>query len=328
MANTSAVKGMVLAAGLGTRLRPITDEYPKPLVPMFGVNPLGLAIQQLRSAGIEELAVNTHYRAEKIAQYLGSFTNDSIKISYEPTILGTGGAYNPLREWLGDSHLAVVNGDIVSSIDIGQLVSAHLKSGALATMVLLPAVIPGEPGVFHQNGLITGIRKYGKKSPKVGNFACMQVLSPRFFEFLPNEGVFDIIDTAYNTMLQEGLPIGSFEFSGMWHDIRSPKYYFAALTDIAARWASEELTSIRTEIAQRHPIVSLGDTIGCPRFIGREALVHEKAVLGKNTFIESGAKVENDAHIENSLVLAGAIVKKGTLAKDKILGKSFSIDLA
>ena len=182
MAKSPSVKGMVLAAGLGTRLRPITDEYPKPLVPMFGVNPLGLAIEQLRSAGIDQLAVNTHYQAEKIANYLGRFTKGNIKISNEPTILGTGGAYNPLREWLGDSHLAVINGDIVSTIDVAKVVSSHLKSGVLATMVLLPDVIPGESGVSHQNGRITGIGKYGKKSLKEGNFACMQVLSPRFFE--------------------------------------------------------------------------------------------------------------------------------------------------
>jgi mannose-1-phosphate guanylyltransferase len=327
MAKSPSVKGMVLAAGLGTRLRPITDEYPKPLVPMFGVNPLGLAIEQLRSAGIDQLAVNTHYQAEKIAKYLGRFTKNSIKISFESTILGTGGAYNPLREWIGDSHLAVINGDIVSTIDVAKVVSSHLKSGVLATMVLLPDVIPGESGVSHQNGRITGIGKYGKKSLKEGNFACMQVLSPRFFEFLPTEGVFDVISTGYNRLLQDGLPIGAVEFSGMWHDIRSPKYYFAALTDMATRWSSDELNRTRVEIERGHPLVSPRDTSGCPRFIARGALVNEKVSFGKNVFIESGSVIETDVHIENSLVLEGAFIKKGSLVKNKILGKSFSIDL-
>jgi mannose-1-phosphate guanylyltransferase len=328
MAKSPTVKGMVLAAGLGTRLRPITDDYPKPLVPIFGVNPLGLAIQQLRSAGIEHLAVNTHYQSEKIAQYLGRFTKDSIKVSHEPIILGTGGAYNPLRSWLGESHLAVINGDIVSTIDVAKVVDSHLKSGVLATMVLLPNVIPGESGVFHQNGRITGIGKFGKKGLKEGNFACMQVLSPRFFEHLPKEGVFDVISTAYNSMLQEDLPIGAFEFSGMWHDIRSAKYYFAALADMAERWSSDELRNIRAEIDRGHPLVFPGDTSGRPRFVARGALVDEKAVLEKNTFVEAGATIEAGVRIENSLVLDGAVIKKGTLVKDKILGKSFSIDLA
>jgi mannose-1-phosphate guanylyltransferase len=328
MAKSPTVKGMVLAAGFGTRLRPITDEYPKPLVPIFGLNPLGLAIEQLRCAGIKQLAVNTHYQADKINSYLARCFDRSITTSYEPTILGTGGAYNPIRTWLGDSHLAVINGDIVSTIDVAKVVASHLESGALATMVLLPDVIPGESGVAHQDGWITGIGKYGKKSQKEGNFACMQVLSPEFFDYLPSEGVFDIISTAYNSLLQKNLPISAFEFSGMWHDIRSPKYYFAALTDIAARWSSAELTNIRKAVRSGRPLVSPGDTSGCPRFTARGSFIDESAVLGINTFVEAGAIIEADTRIENTVILDGAEVKKGTLVKNKILGKSFSIDLA
>ncbi len=328
---TPSVKGMVLAAGLGTRLRPITDEYPKPLVPMFGVNPLALAIHQLRSAGIDQIAVNTHYQADKIEHYLKHSGSAGIKISHEPTILGTGGAYNPLRGWLEDSHLAVINGDIVSTMDVSRILSAHLASGALATMVLLPNVIPGENGVSHHDGLISGIGKFGKKSQKEGNFACMQVLSPKFFDHLPTEGVFDIITTAYKALINAGLPVGAFEFSGMWHDIRSPKYYFAALIDMAARWQNTELANIRHAVTdlgisfERSPHVSVS---GGGALVVRGALVDPKAVLGKNTFIEFGATVEADAYIENSLVLSGATVKKGDLVKNKILGKSFAIDIA
>ena len=330
MAKAHTVKGMVLAAGLGTRLRPITDEYPKPLVPMFGVNPLALAIKQLRSAGIDQIAVNTHYQAEKITQYLTRCGGAGIKISHESTILGTGGAYNPLRSWLGDSHLAVINGDIVSTIDVEKVLRAHLASNASATMVLLPNVIPGENGVSHQDGLITGIGKFGKKSQKEGNFACMQVLSPEFFNYLPTDGVFDIITTAYKALINDGLPVGSFEFSGMWHDIRSPKFYFAALLDMAARWHSPEFTNIRRAVADLGISFERSQKDGSSgeAFIIRGASVHAKALLGKNTFIEAGATVEAEAHIENSLVLSGATVRKGDLVKDKILGKSFSIDLA
>lgn len=300
----ATVKGMVLAAGFGTRLRPLTDIWPKPLIPFLGSNPLALAIDQLQAAGIKDIAVNTHYLAEVVENFLTRSQMGNIRISREREILGTGGAYNPLRAWLGDSHLAVINGDIVSDIDVKAAVTDHIESGAVATMVLLPEVIPGESGVFHDAGRVTGIGKYGKRAANSGNFACMQVLSPAFFKYLPLSGSFDIISTAYAALLEQGLPITASIYDGIWHDIRSPRFYFDALCDCVTR---------------RHNKQS---------FIDSSAFVEQGVALGVQVFIEADAQVKSGATLERCVILPGATIENNALVKNKIIGKNFSVELA
>src|SRR4051812_38455198 len=108
------LKGVVLAAGFGTRLRPLTELYPKPLIPFAGTTPLELALWQLGRAGIDENAVNSHHRPDLIDAYVASNPlKQKLKVSHETEILGTGGCYNPLRAWQGDNDLVVLNGDVV-----------------------------------------------------------------------------------------------------------------------------------------------------------------------------------------------------------------------
>lgn len=323
------VKGMVLAAGFGTRLRPITNDFPKPLVPIFGLNPLALAIGQLRAAGINSLVVNTHYQAESLAAFIKNLPGPSIRISHESEILGTGGAYNPIRSWLGDSHLAVINGDIVSSIDIGAVIERHFSSGAAATMALLPTVIQGESGVHHTSGSICGIGSLGKTGQNAGNFACMQVLSPKFFTHLPKSGSFDVISTAYKSLLDQNLKITAYEFTGIWHDIRSPGFYFAALTDLANKWSEPEVGSLRdcfaksgirfdrfrTSTKSTEPMIVTGARLGT------------NIVFGADVFIEANTIVGSGAVLERAAILPGGVVQDGALVKNKIIGKSFSVDL-
>lgn len=323
------VKGLVLAAGFGTRLRPLTNEFPKPLVPIFGLNPLGLAVGQLQAAGISDLAVNTHYQADKIADFVLALPGPKIHISHEEEILGTGGAYNPLRAWLGDSHLAVINGDIVCSLDIGAVVERHLSSAALATMALLPAVLQGESGVHHSGGAICGIGAIGKKGAFSGNFACVQVLSPAFFQHLPASGSFDIISSAYRSILDQNLKLSAYEFSGIWHDIRTPDFYFAALADLANKWGEAEMSGIRNCLAKAGIRYDQTRSSAAPNapIIVRGAHVSEGVVLGTEVFIEANASVGRGAILERAAILPGGTVAEGSLVKNKIIGKNFSVDL-
>ncbi|HBJ60029.1 MAG TPA: hypothetical protein DDY72_06365, partial [Verrucomicrobia bacterium] len=103
-------KAVVLAAGLGTRLRPFTCATPKPLLPVWGESMLAHVVRQLRDWGVEEIAVNCHYLHEQIEAWCAA---NGCRASYEPEILGTGGALNPLRDWIGADDFYLVNGDIV-----------------------------------------------------------------------------------------------------------------------------------------------------------------------------------------------------------------------
>jgi NDP-sugar pyrophosphorylase family protein len=105
-----ATKAVVLAAGLGTRLRPFTCAVPKPLLPVWGDTMLSRVVRHLRDLGVKDIAVNCHYLADQVKEWCAA--NGCLAV-HEPEILGTGGVLNPLRGWIGDDDFYLVNGDIV-----------------------------------------------------------------------------------------------------------------------------------------------------------------------------------------------------------------------
>ena len=136
------VVGMVLAAGLGTRLRPLTEFVPKPAVPVAGLPLVQFALGRLRAAGARRVVVNAHHLAgvmEGVAEDAARAVGIALSISREPVIAGTGGALREARAHLAGAEAIVLwNGDILFDVDLPAILAAHRKSGALATMVLAP----------------------------------------------------------------------------------------------------------------------------------------------------------------------------------------------
>lgn len=290
------VKGVVLAAGLGTRLRPLTERWPKPLIPFVGTTPLELALFRLWRAGVSDVALNAHYLPEQIVDAAkGCIFDQKLRVFVEPTILGTGGAYNPMREWQGDSLLVVLNGDVISTIDVQAMIDHHQKSGAVATMMLLPDVIPGESGVSHQDGRVVAIGKDRPVGSSTGNFACAQVLSPEFLDLLPREGIFDIISKGYLPALAQGLPIGALIHAGFWHDLRTPSFFAAAVFDYLKHHdAKDDLVGVRTCRIRRGL---------------------------------SATRIDGVDPVKRSIVLPGEGSSRGSQIADTIVGPGFSVPI-
>ena len=295
----SGAKGLVLAAGLGTRLRPLTTLYPKPLIPFLGSTPLEIALGRLAAAGIADVAVNSHYLPEQVttAMARNPFSQRLVQ-SHEPELLGTGGAYNPLREWLGDDDLVVLNGDTVSDVALAPLLAHHRSGGFAATMALLPAVIAGEKAVYHRAGAAVALGKNLTPAQSGGgaaaNFACIHILTKRFLDLMPKVGVVDIIKQGYEVAFAAGIPIGAALHHGMWHDLRDPQFYWLALIDVMAR-------------------------SGLRNFVARGAEVDGTARLGANVVVEHGARIESGAQVENAVILPGAVVRKNQTVERQIV---------
>lgn len=255
--NDPGVKGLVLAAGLGTRLRPITDERPKPLMPFFGPTLLDLALWRCCQGGLRQVAINTHHLAEKISASLGIQKTwfKEVKISHEPEILGTGGAVIPLKPWLKEDHLLIYNADIVSDIDLQALISSHLNSGDEATMVLLPNNASKKTPVWSRGNHIVQISGDASAASE-HTFTGVHILSPRFIKRLPDKGFWHIIDT-YQEALAEGVPIGRFIHHGLWNDLGNPQDYWQALSeyyDKQAKHQKDPVGVLATNAAMKNPV--------------------------------------------------------------------------
>ena len=221
-------KGMILAAGFGTRLGPLGEVYPKPLLPVHGVPLAEYALRMMSSAGITEVAVNLHYKSGVIRQILGDGSRFGVTITYfhEDEILGTGGALRNVREWMADSHLLVMNGKVITDVDLASVMELHQTSGATGTMVLRPdpnAARWGAIGADTTTGKIVSILG-DKGTPHM--FTGISVVSPEFISVLP-DGPSCSVRNGWIPLLEQGAPLKAHIMgsSDYWWEHSTPQRY-------------------------------------------------------------------------------------------------------
>ena len=137
---TKITKAMVLAAGFGTRLRPLTYETPKPLLPLQEARIIDYPLELLEQGGITQVVINLHHLGDQIRDYIGNGSRYGFQVAYsveKPNILGTGGGIKNVQEFMGDEPFVVINGDTLIKADLKELIKHHNESGAAATMTLM-----------------------------------------------------------------------------------------------------------------------------------------------------------------------------------------------
>jgi len=243
------MKAMVFAAGLGTRLRPLTDERPKALVTVAGRTLLELTLSRLRAFGVSEVILNVHHFADKIFDYLQANRNFGmrIEISREEVLLDTGGGLKKAAWFFleagksAQEPFIVHNVDVLSTIDLARMVRFHAEHNALAT----PAVQQRNSSrylLFDEQGQLSG-RRIGRdretewavsaRPVHSFGFSGIQVLSPRIFSNLPEEDAFSIIP-AYLRLAAQGEAILAFRADeSYWRDLGRPEDLAEAERDLA-----------------------------------------------------------------------------------------------
>lgn len=328
MTTNRQFKGVILAAGLGTRLHPLTTHWPKPLVPFLGTTALELGLWRLKSACIDNVAINTHYLPDLIKQAVSqNLLKQEIHLSHEPTLLGTGGVYGPLRSWREGQGLVVLNGDIISDIDLTTLIDQHVVTKSVATMALLPKVLPGETAVWYKDGRIHSIGKEPIPGQFSGNFACAQVLSTEFLDLLPEQGIFDIISKGYRIALEKGKTVSCIVHHGLWHDLRTPQFYWEAIKDCLTRIADTKNDTVGvTPMRKLRHMTSVVE----PQYVLNDLPDSANLVdlqLGPWTVIEKGSQLGQRCHIRDSVILPGTYLAPGSRVERRIVGHGIDIPI-
>lgn len=220
------MKAMILAAGLGTRLRPLTNDIPKPLLPVGGQPLIYHQLHLLKKHGITDVFINVHYLGDKIIEKVGTGDRFGMKITYseEPEILGTGGGIKKIQSALGDGTFIVMNGDILVSLDLEKLLSFHQKKGGSATLVLrkeeqLEAFGVIEVDIKDQIRDILGqVRSIEEPGIRRLMFTGIHVMEPQVLDYVPSGQFYSIID-AYIEMLRQDKKIIGYLMDGYWNDI-------------------------------------------------------------------------------------------------------------
>ncbi|HUF77727.1 MAG TPA: NDP-sugar synthase [Thermoanaerobaculia bacterium] len=310
------VRAVVLAAGYGTRLAPLTDTVPKPLLPVRGTTLVELTLERLARAGCEAVALNLHHLGDAIRDRLGeSYRGLPLAYSEEPEIRGTLGALAPLRSFFaGCESVVVVNGDSLCRWPIARLLRHHRRRGAAATLLFAARADPARFGggvAVDRAGRVVSFRPphaEAEAGPDAGPnrraairrlvFAGAYVLAPELLARAP-ERFSHVVHDLWEPLLAEGAHLEAVVTRSPWYDLGTPRRYRDAATEGGAtpraiRWLG------RTRVAE-------------------DARVERSARL-RRTVIEAGAAVGAGARIRRSLLLPGARVGAGSVLDGCVVG--------
>jgi len=296
-----ALTAFIPAAGLGERLRPITDHIPKPLLPILGEPVVETVLNRISRLSPNAIAVNMHHHWEQIQGWAASSKYAPlISLFHENPILGTGGAIKNACSSMKRSAFIVHNADIISDIDLSALVDKHIESGNIATLAVHDenkfnnVWIDGKGNLHHVGGQLQGTKSVLCKIAFMG----IAVYSPDFLDFLPR-GPSSVID-AWLRAIAAGKTIGTVDFSGAsWTDIGTPNAYAAAVFDALKR---------QGKTVYAHASADCG-----------------KAELQGSVVIEQGVSISVGAVVSNSILMPGVHVSSGSRIEHCIIGRGFRL---
>lgn len=267
------MNALLLAAGLGERLRPITERIPKPLLPIVNQQLIDIGIHYLLSSGIHAVGINLHQQHEVIQEHLEKY-KEKVKIVVEPELLGTGGALLNFREFLKDDFI-VYSHDVVSDIRLQQVIEFHKKHKPVATLVLIR-----DRGIEFQVEKDNQITKMFRRDGYANTYAGISIFSKEVFSFLPQKPVFSIVDVFKNILNKKekimGLP-GKMQ----WYNINSPYSYWKIHHDLLNGLVSFEDLSFSKPIYIAHS--SKVQTEALNGFVS----INEDCIIAKGVYLEN-----------------------------------------
>jgi mannose-1-phosphate guanylyltransferase len=328
---------MVLCAGFGTRLRPLTDKVPKPLVPLCGVPLLRYNFALLKNAGVTEIVINTHHLGpamERGARAIAGELGLHLQISREEKhILGTGGGVRHAQPMLGNGTFFLLNGDMIFDVDLQAALAAHKQAGAVATMVLAPYPRGATYAAVEVDAAMNVRRIAGRGAaadPSLTrtHFTGVHVLEPELIARLPAEGESDINRTAYVRAIHDGAKVHGFLQDGYWGDLGAPRSLLRAHLDVLEgrvplrrfRPDADPFAGCeeRAPGAFVHSSARVDTALAAPALIQAGAIVEAGARLGPGVMIGAGARVDAGAQVERAVVWEGTHVAAGERVVEQI----------
>ncbi len=293
------MKAMVMAAGVGSRLDPLTTQLPKPLVPVGNVPVMEHIINLLSDHGITEIIANLHYLPEKLIGYFGDGSKFGAKLTWhqEQELSGDAGGVRACRSFLQDGTFIVLMGDLLTDTNLSDIIQAHKDKKALATIAIKRVSDVSQFGVVltNKDGFITGFQEKPDPSEALSDLAStgIYVLEPEVFNYIPKDGIFGFGKQLFPLLVKEGLPVLGYEITDYWSDVGTIKQYrvsnFEALEG-----------KVKLKLAGNHNDFGY---IGKNTYIDENAKITGNLMLGNNSRIESGVKISGNVIIGDNCVI-------------------------
>lgn len=327
------LQAIILVGGEGTRLRPLTYETPKPMVPLFGVPFLERTLSRLHQAGVDDVILAAGYLPKAIAEGLGDGSRLGMRLTYvvEESPLGTAGALRNVAERIHGPFF-VLNGDVLTSLDLRAMLAYHRRKGGLGVLHLIHVEDPSAFGcVVHDAAgrVLNFVEKPGRgEAPTNEVNAGTYLLEREVLDVIPAGRSVSIERETFPKLLGAGAALYAYVTEDYWLDVGRPEQYIQAHRDVLAQ--KLQLAPSADPLARRGSFLSLeGGTLRSairpPVFVGEGAIIDASAVVGPYSVLGERAYIGPEAEVRGSILWDGVVVSGGARVHDAILASNVRI---
>ena len=319
-----------MAGGEGTRLRPLTSNQPKPMLPMANRPMMEHVVLLLRQHGFTEIVVTVAFMANAVSSYFGDGSELGVRMVYatEETPLGTAGSVLNARDEL-DERFLVISGDVLTDIDLGAVVAFHEEKGALATIALHSVSDPLEFGIVitRQDGSIERFLEkpnWGQVFSDTINTG-IYVLEPEIFDFIATEGASDFSSDVFPAVLDAGRPIFGCVSEGYWEDVGTTEAYLKSHNDILDRKVRVELDGfpLRPDVwLGKGSMLDPSALVEGPALIGDNCTIGPGVVIGQYTTLGDNVRIAEAAEVRHSMIGDNCYLGAGARVEGAAVGRA------
>lgn len=310
------MKAMIMAAGVGSRLMPMTSEIPKPMIPVANRPLMENTVQLLSQHGIKDIIANLHYHGDIIKNYFADGNAWGVNLEYSPEdqLMGTAGGVKKC-EWFLDDTFVVISGDALTDIDLGRLLAQHQSCGALATIALKPVEDVEQFGVVvtDNEGRVVQFQEKPRSQEALSRTANtgIYIFEPEIFELIPANEFFDFGKQLFPYLVSIAAPLYGVSIDEYWCDVGSINTYRQANADVICR---------RVEVPYNGDLRRTNEQgmllLGEGAVLERDVTIKGQVIIGPGCHIGAGAS------IENSVLWNDTVVEENTIIVDSVIGSA------
>ncbi len=308
------MKAMIMAAGVGSRLMPMTVNIPKPMIPMANRPLMEITVELLSKYGFKDIIANLHYHGDVIANYFagGDSWGVAMQFSPEQELMGTAGGVKKC-EWFLDETFIVVSGDALTDINLADLLDQHHRKGALATIALKTVDEVEQFGVVvtDENDRIKRFQEKPRPQEALSNTANtgIYVFEPEIFNYIPSGEFYDFGKQVFPHLVKMGAPFYGHAVDAYWCDVGNLNTYRQAHADIVLGKVAVDYNGLLVEKDHQATLL-MGDGVK----MGRNVKIKGQVVIGP------GCQIEDEVSIENSVIWNDTIIEKNAIIRDAVVG--------
>lgn len=326
---------MIMAAGLGTRLMPLTGAIPKPMVPIAGYPAIGHILRHLRRHDIVEVVINLHHLPETIRGFFGdgSSLGMSIHYSFEEELMGTAGGVKNNQSFLGGGTFLIMSGDSLTDIDLDAVLAAHRESGGVSTVVTKRVDDPSEYGVVVTDGArrVLGFQeKPAREDARSDLCNCgIYVFEPEIFDSIPADTFYDFGRQVFPDLLEGGVPFHAYTTDRYWNDVGSLVEYREGNFDALAGHVRVDMPGSRVGEgvwADETSVISPDARVVGPVVIGTGCVIEGGTEVVGPVVLGDGVKLSAGCRVTRSVLWEECVVGPESVVEDCLLARGVCLD--